>query len=186
MSDELVSNQSAVNAGGGSPVESEKPETDVVSSPASPAQPSAPAPQQAPPVPARAAVSLQPSEPGWWKATDGLWYPPESLPVAVDANVGTVSPPPATQNIVVQVNQHAGGLPNFGPPKSKITAFLLALFLGTLGVHRFYLGHGGTGVVMLLLSLTFVGLVVTIPWALIDCILILTGGLRSRDGQRLI
>ena len=30
--------------------------------------------------------------------------------------------------------------------KSKVTAGLLALFLGTLGIHNFYLGHTGKAV----------------------------------------
>lgn len=30
--------------------------------------------------------------------------------------------------------------------KNKTTAGLLALFLGGLGVHQFYLGNGGKGV----------------------------------------
>ena len=29
--------------------------------------------------------------------------------------------------------------------KSKMVAALLAFFLGALGVHQFYLGHGGRG-----------------------------------------
>ena len=36
-------------------------------------------------------------------------------------------------------------------PKSRITAGILALFLGGLGIHRFYLGRTGSGVAMLLL-----------------------------------
>ncbi len=34
--------------------------------------------------------------------------------------------------------------------KSPATAFLLCFFFGTLGIHRFYLGKVGTGVLMLL------------------------------------
>ncbi len=34
--------------------------------------------------------------------------------------------------------------------KSKLTAALLAFFLGGLGVHKFYLGQGGMGVLYLL------------------------------------
>lgn len=36
---------------------------------------------------------------------------------------------------------------------SKTTAIVLALFLGTLGVHRFYVGQGGIGLIMLLCTL---------------------------------
>jgi TM2 domain-containing membrane protein YozV len=52
----------------------------------------------------------------------------------------------------------------------KVVAALLAFLLGTLGVHRFYLGRIGSGIVMLLLSCTVIGLIVTVPWALIDMI----------------
>ncbi|WP_288410676.1 TM2 domain-containing protein [uncultured Sphingomonas sp.] len=56
------------------------------------------------------------------------------------------------------------------PRKDKVAAILFAFFLGTLGIHRFYLGRTGSGLVMLLLSCTLIGLFVTGPWALIDAI----------------
>lgn len=69
----------------------------------------------------------------------------------------------------------AGGLPAIGtrPPMSgdehnRIAAALLAFFLGPLGVHRFYLGRTGSGVLMLVLSITVIGLLITGPWALVD------------------
>ena len=37
--------------------------------------------------------------------------------------------------------------------KSKIAAGLLAIFLGSLGVHKFYLGYTTAGIVMLLITL---------------------------------
>ncbi len=52
--------------------------------------------------------------------------------------------------------------------RNKLVAALLAFFLGTLGVHRFYLGRTGSGIVMLVLSITVIGLLITGPWALID------------------
>lgn len=54
--------------------------------------------------------------------------------------------------------------------RDKLIAALLAFLLGTLGIHRFYLGRIGSGIAMLLLSCTVIGLFVTVPWALIDMI----------------
>jgi TM2 domain-containing membrane protein YozV len=54
--------------------------------------------------------------------------------------------------------------------RNKLVAALLAFLVGPLGIHRFYVGRVGSGIVMLLLSFTFIGLLVTVPWALIDMI----------------
>ena len=54
--------------------------------------------------------------------------------------------------------------------RDKVVAALLAFFIGIFGVHRFYLGRTGSGIAMLLLSCTFIGLAVTVPWAFIDMI----------------
>jgi hypothetical protein len=133
----------------------------------------------------RAPTHVQPAEQGWWIASDDLWYPPESLPGSLtDPPQAIVSPGQVSQNIVIQMASPDPSI-YLGPPKSKVTAAVLAFFFGTLGVHRFYLGKPGTGIVMLLLTLTFVGLVVTLVWELVDFILILTGNLRGKDGRPL-
>jgi TM2 domain-containing membrane protein YozV len=44
----------------------------------------------------------------------------------------------------------------YGVPKSRITAGILALLLGGLGVHKFYLGKIGLGIVYILFCWTFV------------------------------
>jgi TM2 domain-containing membrane protein YozV len=54
--------------------------------------------------------------------------------------------------------------------RNKYVAAALAFLLGTLGVHRFYLGRTASGIVMLVLTLTVVGLLVTGLWALIDTV----------------
>lgn len=63
--------------------------------------------------------------------------------------------------------------------KSKVAAALLCFFLGCFGVHRFYLGYTIIGIVQLF---TAGGCGV---WALIDFILILTGGLKDSEGRDL-
>jgi TM2 domain-containing membrane protein YozV len=52
--------------------------------------------------------------------------------------------------------------------RNKYVAALLAFFVGPLGIHRFYLGRIGSGIAMLLLSCTLIGLLVSAPWAFID------------------
>ena len=42
--------------------------------------------------------------------------------------------------------------------KSKVAAGLLAIFLGTLGIHKFYLGYTSQGIIMLLVSLLTLGI----------------------------
>ena len=58
--------------------------------------------------------------------------------------------------------------------KTKKTAWLLALFLGTMGAHDFYLGFYIKGIIKLILMFTPVFYISTI-WALIDFVRILCG-----------
>lgn len=72
-----------------------------------------------------------------------------------------------------------GGYPQGGPvpanSKSKLAAFLLAFFLGSLGIHNFYLGYTGRGLTQLAITLFSFGFlaVVTAIWALVEGILYL-------------
>lgn len=54
--------------------------------------------------------------------------------------------------------------------RNKYIAAVLAFVLGTLGIHRFYLGRTGSGIAMLVMSITVIGLLVTGPWAFVDMI----------------
>ena len=58
-------------------------------------------------------------------------------------------------------------------PKKWIVALLLSIFLGTLGVDRFYLGYIGTGILKLLITLVTFGMAGWIWW-LVDLIMIAT------------
>lgn len=61
-------------------------------------------------------------------------------------------------------------------PKSKIAAALLGIFLGTFGIHNFYLGFTTKAVIQLLLTVLSFGTLSWISWiwGLIEGILILT------------
>jgi hypothetical protein len=61
--------------------------------------------------------------------------------------------------------------------RSQLLAGLLAWFLGLLGIHRFYLGYMGIGLIQLL---TLGGLGI---WALIDLIRIIIGDLEPKNGR---
>ena len=63
--------------------------------------------------------------------------------------------------------------------KEWLITLLLSLFLGTLGVHRFYVGKIGTGILQLL-TLGGCGI-----WTLIDIIMIATGNFKDKDGYEI-
>lgn len=61
--------------------------------------------------------------------------------------------PPYQQPPYQQPYQQAPQQPVYTGSKSKIAAGLLGIFLGGLGIHKFYVGKNGAGVVYLLLTL---------------------------------
>lgn len=68
--------------------------------------------------------------------------------------------------------------------KSKLAGGLLGIFLGSLGVHNFYLGYTGKAIAQLLISVLscFTLSWASAIWGLIEGILILTGSINT-DGQ---
>ncbi|GAB3113386.1 TM2 domain-containing protein [Aestuariicella hydrocarbonica] len=63
--------------------------------------------------------------------------------------------------------------------KKILPAFLMCFFLGMLGIHRFYVGKIGTGVLQIL---TLGGLGI---WAFIDLIIIVVGSFKDKEGNTL-
>jgi TM2 domain-containing membrane protein YozV len=63
-----------------------------------------------------------------------------------------------------------------------LPAFLLCFFLGMFGIHRFYAGKSGSGLAMLLLTLSMVGAIVTGIWVLVDLIVLAVGSFRDGRG----
>lgn len=63
--------------------------------------------------------------------------------------------------------------------KERMVTFLLCFFAGGLGVHRFYVGKKGTGILYLFTNGLFgIGM-------LVDCIMILRGKFRNKNGERI-
>lgn len=60
--------------------------------------------------------------------------------------------------------------------KGFVPTLLLAIFLGGLGFHRFFVGKIGTGILQLL---TLGGLGI---WALIDVVMIIVGSFKDKEG----
>ena len=61
--------------------------------------------------------------------------------------------------------------------KSGIVALLLCFFLGGLGIHRFYVGKVGSGILMIV---TFGGFGI---WAFIDLVMIIIGSFTDKQGN---
>ncbi|MDF2960242.1 MAG: hypothetical protein K0S39_1977 [Paenibacillus sp.] len=56
--------------------------------------------------------------------------------------------------------------------KNMAIAYILWYFLGILGAHQFYTGRTAIGVIQLVLSLTVLGLFVTVVWWIVDAFLL--------------
>ena len=65
--------------------------------------------------------------------------------------------------------------------KSKLTAGLLGIFLGSFGVHRFYLGYTKIGIIQIVVTLVTCG--IGSLWGFIEGILILAGSTITTDAD---
>jgi hypothetical protein len=65
-------------------------------------------------------------------------------------------------------------------PKSRLAALLLCWFFGIFGVHQFYVGKIGTGILQII---TLGGLGI---WTLVDFILIIVGSFKDKQGRPVV
>lgn len=68
--------------------------------------------------------------------------------------------------------------------RSRLAAGILGILLGSLGVHRFYLGNIGIGIIQIVVSVITLG--IGGLWGMIEGIIIIAGGRwRDADGRLL-
>ncbi len=66
--------------------------------------------------------------------------------------------------------------------KSRITAGVLAILLGSMGIHDFYLGNTKKGIIHLVLLMTGILAIASTAWAIGDGIMLLCGKINT-DGE---
>jgi TM2 domain-containing membrane protein YozV len=64
--------------------------------------------------------------------------------------------------------------------KTALVAYILWFFVGLFGGHNFYLKRTGVAVAQLILTITIVGMAITIFWVLVDAFLI-PGWVRNQN-----
>ena len=70
--------------------------------------------------------------------------------------------------------------------KEWVVALLLCFFIGSFGVHRFYVNKNKSGIVMLFLTITVIGAIFSWIWAIYDLIMILLHKFKTADGRDLV
>lgn len=78
--------------------------------------------------------------------------------------------------------------------KSRLATALLAWFLGTLGLHRFYIGKIGTGLAILILGVVgwattwilgfgFIFITIAGIWVFVDFVVTVIGEMKDSQGR---
>ena len=81
---------------------------------------------------------------------------------------------------MTEVPQPPPPAPAASSDKDWLVTLLLAILVGALGIHRFYAGKIGTGILMLL---TAGGCGV---WQLIDIVMVAVGAFTDADGNKIV
>jgi TM2 domain-containing membrane protein YozV len=119
-----------------------------------------------------------------------VFAPADSAPVFAPADSAPVFAPAVGSDQVFATADQSGpaAYPSVQYPdvptsgnKSKMTAGLLAIFLGALGAHRFYMGYKLIGAIMLLITVASLGRLapITVLWGWVEAVLIFTGKMKK-------
>ena len=114
--------------------------------------------------------------PGWYRAADGSYQEQYW-----DGMAWTVTYRPiATKTVLLFA-------PDGSPvsPRSRLAVLLFAIFLGSLGVHSFYVGKVGVGLGQLAITICTCGIFGWI-WPLVDVILIAVGSYKDTEGRLIL
>ncbi|AVQ37754.1 hypothetical protein C7M56_03275 [Clostridium botulinum] len=97
----------------------------------------------------------------------------------------------SNNNFTNQIKNITNSKGNSYGNNNKMMAGLLAIFLGAVGIHRFYLGYKEIGFIQV--GLFIAALILLAPviwvcwiWAIIDAVQIFTGKLHNANGTELI
>ncbi len=69
-------------------------------------------------------------------------------------------------------------------PKTKLVAGLLGIFLGSIGVHKFYLGDSKAGIIRIVVTVVTFG--IGGIWGFIEGIMLLVNGGTDVNGVELV
>lgn len=107
--------------------------------------------------------------------------PPPSAPYPPPPP-GPYPPPTAGAPPAAYPGAYPPAYPGYDPyAKSRLVAGLLGIFLGGLGIHRFYLGYTGIGVAQIFVTIFTCG--IGSLWGLIEGIMILANSGITTDAQ---